>query len=61
MENKKEELAELKREYARLYEMAKRMGNKNPNENFMVKGYLEDIKKLEEEIYGKELEEKNNE
>ena len=54
MENKKEELAELKREYIRLYEMAKRMGNKNPNENFMVKGYLEDIKKLEEEIHGKE-------
>lgn len=58
MENKKEELAELKREYVRLYEMAKQMGNKNPNENFMVKRYLEDIKKLEEEIYGKELEEK---
>ena len=54
MENKKEELAELKREYIRLYEMAKQMGNKNPNENFMVKGYLEDIKKLEEEIYVKE-------
>ena len=51
---KKEELAELKREYARLYTMAKRMGNKNPNENFMIKGYLEDIKKLEEEIYGEE-------
>lgn len=57
MENKKEELAELKREYIRLYEMAKQMGNKNPNENFMIKGYLEDIKKLEEEIYVKELEE----
>lgn len=58
MENKKEELAELKREYVRLYEIAKQMGNKNPNENFMIKGYLEDIKKLEEEIYVKELEEK---
>lgn len=54
MEKKKEELAELKREYVRLYEMAKQMGNKNPNENFMIKRYLEDIKKLEEEIYGKE-------
>ena len=55
MENKKEELAELKREYVRLYEMARQMGNKNPNENFMIKGYLEDIKKLEEEIHGKEI------
>lgn len=50
MENKKEELAELKREYLRLYKMAKQMGNKNPNDNFMIKGYLEDIKKLEDEL-----------
>lgn len=54
MEKKKEELAELKREYVRLYGMAKRMGNKNPNNSFMIKGYLEDIKKLEKEIYGEE-------
>lgn len=52
MDKKKEELAELKREYVRLYEMAKRMGNKNPNENFMIKQYLDDIKKLTKEIYG---------
>lgn len=52
MTDKKAELAELKREYVRLYEMAKQMGNKNPNENFMIKRYLEDIKKLTKEIYG---------
>lgn len=52
MDKKREELAELKREYVRLYEMAKQMGNKNPNENFIIKRYLEDIKKLKEEIEG---------
>lgn len=52
MEEKKAELAELKREYIRLYEMAKQMGNKNPNENYMIKQYIADIKKLEGEIYG---------
>lgn len=52
IEQKKAELVELKRQYIRLYEMAKRMGNKNPNENFMIKGYINDIKKLEAEIYG---------
>ena len=55
MEEKKAELVELKRQYIRLYEMAKQMGNKNPNENFMIRGYIDDIKKLETEIYGEKI------
>lgn len=49
-EDKRKILSELKYEYVRLYEIAKRMGNKNPNENFLIKRYINDIKELEQEL-----------
>lgn len=48
--NKQEELAELKREMIILWNSMKRSGNKHPEEHYMIKSYIKDIKKLEEEI-----------
>lgn len=48
--DKREELAELKREMAVLWNTMKRCGNKHPEEHYMIKSYIKDIKKLEEEI-----------
>jgi hypothetical protein len=47
---KKEELAELKREMAVLWNAMKRSGNKHPENHYMIKSYINDIKKLEAEI-----------
>ena len=47
---KKEELAELKREMAVLWNAIKRSGNKHPEEHYMIKSYIKDINKLEMEI-----------
>lgn len=52
MDNKREELAELKREYCVLYNTAKRLGNKHPENTPVLKGYEEDIKKLQNELKG---------
>lgn len=48
--SKQEELAELKREMIILWNSMKRSGNKHPEEHYMIKGYIKDIKKLEEEL-----------
>jgi len=48
--DKREELAELKREMAMLWNTMKRSGNKHPEEHYMIKDYMKDIKRLEEEI-----------
>lgn len=48
--SKQEELAELKREMAVLWNTMKRSGNKRPEEHYVIKRYIKDIKKLEEEV-----------
>lgn len=48
--NKQEELAELKREMVVLWNTMKRSGNKHPEEHYMIKDYMKDIKRLEEEM-----------
>lgn len=48
--SKQEELAELKREMIILWNSMKRSGNKHPEEHYMIKSYMKDIKKLEEEL-----------
>lgn len=45
--DKKEKIAELKREMAILWNSMKRSGNKHPEEHYMIKGYMKDIKELE--------------
>lgn len=52
MEDKKKRLGELKDEMCKMYDLMKKCGNKNPREHYIIKGYLEDIKELEAEIYG---------
>lgn len=47
---KREELAELKREMTVLWNSMKRSGNKHPEEHYMIKDYMRDIKRLEKEI-----------
>ena len=42
-----EKLAELKREMAILWNSMKRSGNKHPEEHYMIKSYMKDIKELE--------------
>jgi len=48
--DKREELAELKREMAILWNSMKRSGNKHPEEHYMIKSYMKDIKELERSI-----------
>lgn len=48
--DKQEELTELKRGMVTLWNTMKRSGNKHPEEHFMIKGYLDDIEKLEKEL-----------
>lgn len=48
--NKQEELAELKREMAILWNAMKRSGNKHPEEHYIIKSYMKDIKELERSI-----------
>lgn len=45
--DKREELAELKREMIILWNSMKRSGNKHPEEHYMIKSYMKDIKELE--------------
>ena len=53
--SKREELAELKREMAVLWNTMKRSGNKHPEEHYMIKSYIEDIKKLYAQKYNTEI------
>lgn len=49
-EELREELKFAKYEYSRLVDMAKRMGNKNWRENFMIKDKIAQIKELETKL-----------
>lgn len=50
-----EKIHNLKHEIVGLYNLAKELGNKNPQDNFMIKDRLELLQKLEKQL--KECEE----
>lgn len=48
---RQEKLAELKREMCVLWNTMKRCGNKHPEEHYMIKSYMKDIRELERRNY----------
>ena len=55
--NKKEletKINELKQEISGLYKLALSLGNKNPQNNFMIRDRFELLQKLEKELKGVE-------
>lgn len=47
-----EKIYNLKHEIVGLYNLAKELGNKNPQDNFMIKDRLELLQKFEKQLKG---------